>query len=277
MTGFDIAADKVSTLNSGGSYIVRILPEEIQEAQKSGFRATSDYSEIAEMDAVIICVPTPLDEYHEPDLSYITGTVKSIAPHIHEGQLIVLESTTYPGTTEEMVVPLLEQGNPQGLKVSRAADQPGFHVAFSPEREDPGNDTVARHDIPKVIGGCGPGAVELASALYGSIFRRTVPVSSPAVAEMTKLLENIYRCVNIALVNELKQLCMRMGIDIQEVIDAARTKPFGFQAVLSRARAWAATAFPSIRSTSPGRPRNSTSARGSSSWPAKSTPRCRTS
>jgi len=229
VTGFDIAADKVSTLNAGGSYIVRILPVEIQKAQESGFRATSDYSEIAAMDAVIICVPTPLDEYHEPDLSYIRGTVKSIAPHIHEGQLIVLESTTYPGTTEEIVVPLLEEGNPQGLKISRAIDQPGFHVAFSPEREDPGNDTVARHDIPKVVGGCGPAAVTLASALYGSIFRRTVPVSSPAVAEMTKLLENIYRCVNIALVNELKQLCMRMGIDIHEVIDAARTKPFGFQ------------------------------------------------
>ncbi len=229
VTGFDIAADKVATLNSGGSYIVRILPAEIQEAQEAGFRATSDYSEIADMDTVIICVPTPLDEYHEPDLSYITRTVKSIAPHVHEGQLIVLESTTYPGTTEEVMVPLLEQGNPLGLKVSRSVDQPGFHVAFSPEREDPGNETVARHDIPKVIGGCGPAAVTLASALYGSIFRRTVPVSSPAVAEMTKLLENIYRCVNIALVNELKQLCMRMGIDIHEVIDAARTKPFGFQ------------------------------------------------
>lgn len=229
VTGFDIATDKVSKLNAGGSYIVRILPTEIQKAQESGFHATADYSEIAAMDAVIICVPTPLDEYHEPDLSYITGTVKSIAPYIHDGQLIVLESTTYPGTTEEVVVPLLEQGNPQGLRISRQDDQPGFHVAFSPEREDPGNDSVARHDIPKVIGGCGPVAVTLASALYGSIFRRTVPVSSPAVAEMTKLLENIYRCVNIALVNELKQLCMRMGIDIHEVIAAARTKPFGFQ------------------------------------------------
>jgi UDP-N-acetyl-D-glucosamine dehydrogenase len=230
VTGFDVAADKVSTLNTGGSYIVRILPESIKEAQKSGFRATADYSEIAAMDAIIICVPTPLNEYHEPDLSFVTGTVRSIAPHIHEGQLIVLESTTYPGTTEDVVVPLLESGNPLGIKVARADGQPGVHVAFSPEREDPGNDTVARHDIPKVVGGCDTGAVELASAFYGSIFRRVVPVSSPAVAEMTKLLENIYRCVNIALVNELKQLCMRMGIDIHEVIDAAKTKPFGFQA-----------------------------------------------
>ncbi len=230
VTGFDIAADKVSTLNRGGSYIVRILPESIQEAQKAGFRATANYSEIEAMDAIIICVPTPLNEYHEPDLSFVTGTVQSIAPHIHEGQLIVLESTTYPGTTDDVVVPLLEKGNPLGLKAARAAGEPGFHVAFSPEREDPGNDTVARHDIPKVVGGCGLAAVELSSALYGSIFRRVVPVSSPAVAEMTKLLENIYRCVNIALVNELKQLCMRMGIDIHEVIDAAKTKPFGFHA-----------------------------------------------
>ncbi len=230
VTGFDIELGKVSTLNAGGSYIVRIAPTEIAVAQKAGFRATTDYSEIAQMDAVIICVPTPLNEYHEPDLSYVTGTVHSIAPHIHEGQLIVLESTTYPGTTEEIVVPLLEAGNPLGLKAARKLTDAGIHVAFSPEREDPGNDTVARHDIPKVVGGCGPAASELAAALYGSIFRRVVPVSSPSVAEMTKLLENIYRCVNIALVNELKQLCMRMGIDIHEVIDAAKTKPFGFQA-----------------------------------------------
>jgi UDP-N-acetyl-D-glucosamine dehydrogenase len=230
VTGFDIAPDKVETLNRGGSYIVRILPSMIQDAQKAGFQATADYSEIAQMDAVIICVPTPLNEYHEPDLSYVTGTVTAIAPHIHEGHLIILESTTYPGTTEELVVPLLEAGNAGGLKVARTRDAQGIHVAFSPEREDPGNDSVARHDIPKVVGGCGPAAAELAGALYGSIFRRVVPVSSPSAAEMTKLLENIYRCVNIALVNELKQLCMRMGIDIHEVIDAAKTKPFGFQA-----------------------------------------------
>ncbi len=161
----------------------------------------------------------------------MTGTVESIAPHIHEGQLIVLESTTYPGTTEEVVVPLLEAGNPHGLKVARGADERGVHVAFSPEREDPGNDTVARHDIPKVVGGCEPRPPRnWPRRMYGAIFRRVVPVSSPSVAEMTKLLENIYRCVNIALVNELKQLCMRMGIDIHEVIDAAKTKPFGFQA-----------------------------------------------
>jgi UDP-N-acetyl-D-glucosamine dehydrogenase len=230
VTGFDIAQDKVAKLNSGGSYIVRILPAAIQQAQKAGFRATADYSEIALMDAVIICVPTPLNEHHEPDLSFVTGTVASVAPHIHLDQLIILESTTYPGTTDEIVAPMLEAGNPHGLKVARAVGQPGIHVVFSPEREDPGNDTVARQDIPKVVGGCGPAASELAAALYGTIFRRVVQVSGPAVAEMSKLLENIYRCVNIALVNELKQLCMRMGIDIHEVIDAAKTKPFGFQA-----------------------------------------------
>lgn len=230
VTGFDIEERKVDTLNSGGSYIVRISPNAIEEAQKSGFRATSDYSQIAAMDAIIICVPTPLDEYHEPDLSYVTGTVKSIAPHLHEGQLVILESTTYPGTTEEIVVPLIEQGNRLGLNVTRTGEDTGIHVAFSPEREDPGNETVARRDIPKVVGGCSPAASELAQAYYGAIFSRIVPVSSPSVAEMTKLLENIYRCVNIALVNELKQLSMRMGIDIHEVIDAAKTKPFGFQA-----------------------------------------------
>ena len=230
ITGFDIDQEKVDTLAMGGSYIVRILGSEIQAAQKHGFRATADYSQIAQMDVVIICVPTPLNEYHEPDLSFVTSTVSSIAAHLKDGQLIILESTTYPGTTEEVVVPLLEQGNLAGLRVARDEASSGFYVAFSPEREDPGNDTVARRDIPKVVGGCGPAALELASAVYATIFKRTVPVSSPAAAEMTKLLENIYRCVNIALVNELKQLCMRMGIDLFEVIDAAKTKPFGFQA-----------------------------------------------
>jgi UDP-N-acetyl-D-glucosamine dehydrogenase len=230
IAGFDIDQKKVDELNSGRSYIVRIPASEIHAALKNGFTATTDYSQIARMDVVIVCVPTPLTEYHEPDLSYVTGTMRSIAAHLQEGQLIVLESTTYPGTTEEVVVPLLEQGNPSALRVARTPESSGFYVAFSPEREDPGNETVDRRDIPKVVGGCGPVALDLASAVYASIFNRTVPVSTPAVAEMTKLLENIYRCVNIALVNELKQLCMRMGIDLFEVIAAAKTKPFGFQA-----------------------------------------------
>jgi len=230
VTGFDIDARKIDTLAKGGSYIYRIAAEEIQAAKAQGFSATSDYSQIAAMDAIIICVPTPLNEYHEPDLSYITGTTHSIAPHLRAGQLVVLESTTYPGTTEEVMVPILEKENPSGLKAARTDAPTGkeFLVAFSPEREDPGNTTVARRDIPKVVGGLNAQASELACALYGTIFNRTVPVSSPAAAEMTKLLENIYRCVNIALVNELKLLCLRMGIDIWEVIGAASTKPFGF-------------------------------------------------
>src|SRR5438270_764589 len=230
VTGFDIDERKVSTLNAGGSYIFRITVPEIQRARSQGLSATSDYSQLRQMDAVIICVPTPLNEYHEPDLSYITGTAESIAPHLQPGKLVNLESTTYPGTTEEVLIPILEKGNQQGLKASRgnAVNAKSFFVAFSPEREDPGNQTVARRDIPKVVGGLDQPASELACALYGAIFNRTVPVSSPAAAEMTKLLENIYRCVNIALVNELKLLSLRMGIDIWEVIAAASTKPFGF-------------------------------------------------
>ena len=230
VTGFDIDQRKVDTLSQGGSYIYRISPDEIRAAKAQGFSATSDYSLIRDMDAVVICVPTPLNEYHEPDLSFITNTTHALAPHVREGHLIVLESTTYPGTTEEVMVPILEKENKNGLKAARGAANSGaeFFVAFSPEREDPGNTTVARPDIPKVVGGLNPQASELAAALYGSIFRRTVPVSSPAAAEMTKLLENIYRCVNIALVNELKLLCLRMGLDIWEVIEAASTKPFGF-------------------------------------------------
>lgn len=232
VTGFDIDKAKVESLNSGKSYIVRIEAQEIQWARQHGFSSTHDFATINQLDAVIICVPTPLDDFHQPDLSYIRDTAQAIAPHLREGQLVVLESTTYPGTTEEVLIPLLEAGNPAGLKAEQtSADAPaGFYVAFSPEREDPGNDTVKRRDIPKVVGGVGPLSSQLAQALYGSIFNRTVPVSSPTAAEMTKLLENIYRCVNIALVNELKQLCHRMGIDIFEVIEAAKTKPFGFQA-----------------------------------------------
>ena len=230
VTGFDIDQRKVDILMKGGTYIYRIPAPEIQEARAKGLEATSDFSRLDEMDAIIICVPTPLNEYHEPDLSFITDTTKAIAPHLRAGQLVVLESTTYPGTTEEVMVPLLEKGNQRGLKAARADDgnENAFFVAFSPEREDPGNTSVARRDIPKVVGGLDQRASDLAAALYGAIFNRVVPVSSPAAAEMTKLLENIYRCVNIALVNELKLLSLRMGLDIWEVIAAASTKPFGF-------------------------------------------------
>src|SRR5246500_4650543 len=233
VTGFDIDQHKVATLTSGGSYICRIPPTEIQRARSRGFCPTADFSTLTDMDAIVICVPTPLDEYREPDLSFITNTAKAIAPYLRAGQLVVLESTTYPGTTEDVLIPILEENNGPRLKAARSAKPDGavdeFFVAFSPEREDPGNDSIARRDIPKVVGGLNSQASELAAALYGTIFNRIVPVSSPAVAEMTKLLENIYRCVNIALVNELKMLCLRMNIDIWEVIRAASTKPFGFQ------------------------------------------------
>jgi UDP-N-acetyl-D-glucosamine dehydrogenase len=236
VTGFDVDTTKIDTLNRGESYIWRIEPDHIAAAQSKGFTATTDFAHIAEMDAVLICVPTPLTDHHAPDLSYVEATVHAIAPYVRAGQLIVLESTTYPGTTEEIVVRILmEAGAKRDVQVQIAPAEAkeqidGILVAFSPEREDPGNMITPRREIPKVVGGMDATATEAACALYGSIFTQTVPVSSPATAEMTKLLENIYRSVNIALVNEMKQLCMKMGVDIWEVVDAAATKPFGFQA-----------------------------------------------
>jgi UDP-N-acetyl-D-glucosamine dehydrogenase len=230
VTGIDIDATKVATLNDGRSYIHRIEPEHIAAARAAGFTATSDFAQLRDCDAILICVPTPLAPDHTPDMSFVTGTVEAIAPHTRPGQLIVLESTTWPGTTTELVVPTLERLGPPGTSVQRAQGSvPSLLVAFSPEREDPGNLTTPRREIPKVIGGISTDAGAAAAALYGSIFDRTVLVSSTEAAEMTKLLENIYRSVNIALVNELKQLCLAMKIDIWEVIDAAATKPFGFQ------------------------------------------------
>jgi UDP-N-acetyl-D-glucosamine dehydrogenase len=232
VTGFDIDEKKVSDLEAGRSYIFRIPEMEIQEARTQGFRATTDFAKLADQDAIVLCVPTPLTGHREPDMSYIENTAKAVAPWLQAGQLVVLESTTYPGTTEDVLIPLLEAGNRGGLRVQmggEAAEEGVFYAAFSPEREDPGNTTVARRDIPKVVGGHEPIATELAATLYEGIFNRAIRVSTTRVAEMTKLLENIYRCVNIALVNELKVLALRMGIDIWEVIDAASTKPFGFQ------------------------------------------------
>jgi len=231
VTGFDVDRIKVDKLNAGSSYIQRILPEEIAQLRDTGFSASAEYADISKMQAVIICVPTPLDEHQGPDLCYIEDTARSLAPNLRPGQLIILESTTYPGTTEEVLIPLLEANNPQGLRCFRDGLDPAkcFYVAYSPEREDPGNVTVERSDIPKVVGAATKESGDLAAALYGGIFHRIVRVSSPAAAEMTKLLENIYRCVNIALVNELKLLCLRMNLDIWEIIDAAATKPFGFQ------------------------------------------------
>jgi len=232
VTGFDIDTVKVNTLNAGQSYIHRIEPQHIAAAQRSGFRATTDFSEAANVDAILICVPTPLYPDHTPDMRAVVETMESLAPHLHRGQLVVLESTTYPGTTEEIVVETIERhGNAVQRVTQLSPHLPlAVMVAFSPEREDPGNMTTPRRDIPKVVGGVDQAATSAACALYGAVFARTVAMSTPAAAEMTKLLENIYRSVNIALINELKQLCLTMGIDIWEVIDAAATKPFGFQA-----------------------------------------------
>jgi len=230
--GFDTDPEKVAKLNAGQSYIQHIPADKIAQFRASGaFSATTDFGQIAGCDAVIICVPTPLDERYQPDLSYVEQTVRSIQPHLQREQLIVLESTTYPGTTEELVLPILEKS---GLKCpiqrdKHAADPASdFYLAFSPEREDPGNKNFSLAQIPKVVGGINAPSRRAAAALYGQIVARVVEVSSPQAAEMCKLLENIFRCVNIALVNELKMLCTRMGIDIWEVIESAATKPFGF-------------------------------------------------
>src|ERR1700719_2616232 len=232
VTGFDTDPAKVEKLNRGQTYIQHIPQNKIQQfVQSKHFGATTDFSRLAEVDAILICVPTPLDQRREPDLSYVEDTARAIRPNLQRGQLVVLEATTYPGTTEELVLPVLEQ---TGMKCPVAHgpdhDQIGtdFFLAFSPEREDPGNKQYGLAQIPKVVGGVNPPSGRAACALYAQIVAKVVPVSSTQAAEMTKLLENIFRCVNIALVNELKMLGMRMGIDIWEVIDAAATKPFGF-------------------------------------------------
>jgi len=232
VTGFDTDPQKVQMLNAGKSYIEHIQQAKIQQYVNSRhFGATADFSRLAENDAIIICVPTPLNEYREPDLSYVENTAKSIQPHLQKGQLVVLESTTYPGTTEELVLPILEKSGLRCPIVSGPENENvpvDFFLAFSPEREDPGNKQYGLAQIPKVVGGVNPPSGRAAQALYGQVVARVVPVSSTRAAEMTKLLENIFRCVNIALVNELKLLCQRIGMDVWEVIDAAASKPFGF-------------------------------------------------
>ena len=225
VTGFDTDRRKVSLLNRGRSYIRHIPAGELRPYLKArAFRATTDFSMLAAADVVIICVPTPLDPHKNPDLSYVLGTTEVISQHLRRGQLVVLESTTYPGTTEEEMLPLLERS---GLKGGR-----DFFLAFSPEREDPGNKDHSTESIPKVVGGLTPQCRRLAELLYGRIVVRTVAVSSPRVAEAVKLLENIFRSVNIALVNEMKIILERLGIDVWEVIAAASTKPFGFMRFL---------------------------------------------
>jgi UDP-N-acetyl-D-glucosamine dehydrogenase len=232
VTGFDTDPEKVKLLNAGKSYIEHIPQTKIQQFVNSRhFNAVTDFSKLKEADAIIICVPTPLNEYREPDLSYVENTVKSIQPHLVRGQLVVLESTTYPGTTEELVLPILAKSGLQCPIASGPENENiplDYFLAFSPEREDPGNKQFGLAQIPKVVGGVNPPSGRAAQALYGQVVARVVPVTSTRAAEMTKLLENIFRCVNIALVNELKLLCLRMGVDVWEVIDAASTKPFGF-------------------------------------------------
>jgi UDP-N-acetyl-D-glucosamine dehydrogenase len=220
--GLDVDPKKVQLLNSGQSYVKHIEPSAIAELVKSGkFSPSREFSRIKEVEAVIICVPTPLTKNREPDISFVISTGEMIAPHLANGPLVVLESTTYPGTTDEDLRVVLEKGS--GMKAGM-----DFHLAFSPEREDPGNEQINVKVIPKVVGGYTPACLQQAMALYGKAIDNIVPVSSCRVAEATKLLENIFRSVNIALVNELKLVYAAMGIDIWEVIGAAKTKPFGF-------------------------------------------------
>ena len=223
--GFDVDPSKIESLSKGKSYIKHIPSEKIASFVKKhspSFEATSDMSKLKRADAIIICVPTPLTDKREPDLTYIENTAREIKKYLRPGQLISLESTTYPGTTDELLLPMFEEN---GLKAGK-----DFFLAFSPEREDPGRVDFTTKTIPKVVGGITKQCLKLGSALYSKIINGIVPVSSTRAAEMTKLLENIYRSVNIALVNELKMLCDRMDIDIWDVINASKTKPFGFQA-----------------------------------------------
>lgn len=219
--GFDVDQTKVEILNSGHSHIDRISQGTVALMRESGrFNVTDDYAQLAHCDVIVICVPTPLNKYREPDLSYVVGTTQGIASHLRTGQLISLESTTYPGTTREVVKPILEAG---GLKSGK-----DFFLAFSPEREDPGNSDYSTATIPKVVGGDGEDASLVAQAFYGTVVTRVVPVATCEIGEAVKLTENIFRAVNIALVNELKLIYGAMGIDIWDVIDAAKTKPFGY-------------------------------------------------
>src|SRR6056297_1484484 len=220
--GLDVDPAKVEKLNAGRSYIAQFESERVAKAREAGMEATSDPARITAADAVIICVPTPLNQYREPDLTFVTDTTDQIAPHLRAGQIIALESTTYPGTTEEELLPRIEAN---GLKVGH-----DIFLIYSPEREDPGNKNYETRTIPKVVGGHTPACLEAGEALYAGAIDKIVPVSSTRAAEMTKLLENIHRAVNIGLVNEMKVVADAMGIDIFEVIDAAASKPFGFTA-----------------------------------------------
>ncbi len=222
--GFDLDESKVQKLNAGETYIKHIPIERISKSVRAGyFSATTDFNRLPEVDAIIICVPTPLDEHREPDMSYVEGTAKTIQKYLRKGQLVTLESTTYPGTTEELLLPLFQNAARRQMKVGE-----DFFLAYSPEREDPNNPDYNTQTIPKVVGGVTENCLEVAQAMYDQVIVKTVPVSSARVAEATKIVENVYRSINIALVNELKMVFHKMGIDVWEVINAAATKPFGF-------------------------------------------------
>ena len=231
VVGLDVDEEKVKLLNSGKSYIEHIKEDDISAMSNNGFTATTDFSEITNVDVIILCVPTPLGVHNEPDLSYIHGTLKNIKPHLKENQLLILESTTYPGTTEEILVPFIESIPDSSLITHHSSlftIGENFFIGYSPEREDPGNKNYTIKTIPKVVSGYTKNCLELTKTLYDQIVNQTVPVSSPKVAEMTKIMENIHRAVNIGLVNELKMVANKLAIDIYEVINAAATKPFGF-------------------------------------------------
>ena len=221
--GFDLDENKITLLKAGKGYLKHIDEKKIKSAASSGkLKATSDFSRLPEVDAIIICVPTPLTEHREPDMSYVKNTAEVVAEYLRKGQLVVLESTTYPGTTDELILPLLENSKNSGNEKFVVGKD--FYLAFSPEREDPNNPDYTTASIPKVIGGVTPQCLEVAKTLYDQVIVKTVPVSSPRAAEATKLLENIFRSVNIALVNELKMVFNKMDIDVWEVIEAASTK-----------------------------------------------------
>lgn len=230
VTGFDLSMDRIALLASRTSYLRTVSDTWLGKARSAGFTATVDMSRIAQMDVIIICVPTPVDERGDPDLAPLTACAHAIAPHLRPRQLVVLQSTSFPGTTEEILVPILEKHNRLALTACRQdpATEDEFLIAFSPEREDPGNNDFTRCCVPKIVGGLTPETSRLTRSLYESVFNKVVTVSGPKQAEMAKLLENSYRFVNIGLINEIKVLCSKMNIDVWEVIDAASTKPFGF-------------------------------------------------
>ena len=267
VVGLDLDQAKLDDLAAGRSYI-----EDVDDADLAALadrlHPTADYADLEDCEAVVVCVPTPLSSSREPDLSYLREAAAALAAHLQPDQLIVLESTSYPGTTREELLPALSEGG--------GAVGEDFYLAFSPERIDPGRSDHTIRTTPKLVGGITPACTERARALYAQICDTVEVLSSPETAELAKLLENIFRSVNIALVNEVAQLCDRLGIDVWEVVDAAATKPFGFMR-FEPGPGWAATASRSTPSTSPSRRASTTSTRSSSSWPARSTRSSRSS